>query len=147
MGGLRRGEDMEPSKSFTDTVFFLKSYDEVIALLYEARNYFAYAYSGELSGLSEQTAQNYNREALRLTHHLTHAMTWLLVQRAVHTSEISANDAKKEELRLAGFHEEPGDKIELAVGMSLRLRSRLERFHALFRRIFRFDELVMRDTS
>ena len=82
-----------------------------------------------------------------MTHHLTHAMTWLLVQRAVHTGEITPDDAKKEEFRLAGFHEGPGDEIELANAMPPKLRSLLERSHALFRRISRLDELVMRDAS
>ena len=138
---------MEPSEGLTNTIFFSRTYDEAIVLLYEARDYFAYAASGELSGLPEQTALNHSREALRLTHHLTHAMTWLLVQRAVHTGEITPDDAKKEEFRLAGFHEGPGDEIELANAMPPKLRSLVERSHALFRRISRLDELVMRDAS
>ena len=42
---------MEPSEGLTNTIFFSRTYDEAIALLCEARDYFAYAASGELSGL------------------------------------------------------------------------------------------------
>ena len=39
---------MKPSEGLTNTIFFSRTYDEAIALLYEARDYFAYAASGEL---------------------------------------------------------------------------------------------------
>ena len=70
--------DMGESRSAAP-IFFSKTYDEALGLLYESRDYFAHTAADELGRLPQDAALAYSREALALTSRLIHIMTWLFV--------------------------------------------------------------------
>ena len=136
--------DMDESRSAAP-IFFSKTYDEALGLLYEARDYFAHTAADELGRLPEDAALAYSRETLALTSRLTHIMTWLFVQRAVHAGEIRRQDAASEDFSLRGYRTALMQDPALAAGTPPKLKGLLERSVLLFRRIARLDELVARD--
>ena len=86
---------------FSGTAFFTKTYDEAVGLVVEARNYFAAAAAAEASGLTVAQQLGYCRESLRLTSRLMQIIGWLLVQRAVENRELTAEDARSDEIRIS----------------------------------------------
>jgi len=126
--------------------FFSRTYDEALAMLRETRDYLMGRGKIELRGLPTDAALDYSRESMRLTARLTQVMAWLLLQRAVHVGEISAEEARQPEHRLAG------QDICLAASSGVdrlptRLLNLLERSDSLYRRIERLDAQVSRRTE
>jgi regulator of CtrA degradation len=119
------------------SIFFSRVYDEAFGLLVEARDYVA-ASMGETHISSDQRLA-ISCESLRLTSRLTHIMAWLLVQRAVHTGEISQTEALAEEHRLSG--QNVCLTVETLFGAALpkALQSLMDRSYKLYLRIQRLD--------
>ncbi|MFQ5785121.1 MAG: DUF1465 family protein [Alphaproteobacteria bacterium] len=126
-----------------DTSFFSKTYDEAYELLVDARNY-----------VSETRSQHWDRpvlalvhsqETMRLTARVTHMLAWLLTQRAVHSGEISAEDATGPRYRLEGREVCLDVGAENAPTMPEALRALLARSRKLYQRVARLDDMMRRD--
>ncbi len=120
-------------------LFFSGTYDEAFALLVEARDYLADQEGNHRDRLSPDLRLAANCEALRLTSRLTQVMAWLLVQKAVHAGEMTADQARGDAFRLGGhsvcLKTGPDDNQNLPKG----LRDLLSRSYHLYRRIERLD--------
>jgi regulator of CtrA degradation len=123
--------------------FFRKTYDEAMDLMVEARNYLSYAERRERERASLMIGLRMSCEALRVTSRLTQVMAWLMMQRAVHEGEVSAEQALGEEHRLSGgdvcLDETFAQDEELPNG----LRSLMDRSHRLYVRIARLEEMML----
>lgn len=123
-------------------VFFNRTYDEAMSLLVESRDYLAGSEPDERARLTIDARLAMNCEAMRLTSRLTQVMAWLLIQKAVHAGELTAQQAAEEEHRLSGqavCHL----RTEWASGkMPTRLQSLLDRSYLLYCRVERLDEMV-----
>src|SRR3546814_17499671 len=80
-------------------------------------------------------------EAMRLTSRLTQVMAWLLVQKAVHAGEMTREDARAPEFRLAGKSvcAEAAPPVEGT--LQPRLAELLERSLSLYLRVARLDAM------
>lgn len=118
-------------------IFFSRVYDEAMGLLIEARDYVAATMGDQRESMDVRLAVSC--ETMRLTSRLTQVMAWLLVQRAVHSGEMSAHDALDEQHRLSG------QKVCLTVDcvfdvtLPAALQSLLDRSYRLYLRIQRLD--------
>jgi regulator of CtrA degradation len=124
------------------TAFFGKTYGEALSLVIEARDYLAFSEARDGGGLPPADRLVMCSETLRLTARLTQIMAWLLAQRAVHTGELSRDEALAEPL--AGVticmdgEEREEDKLPP------RLTDLLGRSRRLYVRVARLDEMARR---
>jgi regulator of CtrA degradation len=130
------------TNSPTPVAFFDRTYDEAMALIREARDYFAERQRQPASPTRAAVELVTSCESMRLTARLTQIMAWLLVQKAIHAGELSRDDAIKPEHRLGGRHvcEVEGPWSEL--GLPQRLQTLLERSLSLYNRIARLDDMA-----
>jgi regulator of CtrA degradation len=130
------------TNSPTPVAFFDRTYDEAMALIREARDYFAERQRQPASPSRAAVELVTSCESMRLTARLTQIIAWLLVQKAVHAGELSRDDAVKPEHRLGGrmICEIEGPWSEL--GLPQRLQTLLERSLSLYHRIARLDDLA-----
>jgi regulator of CtrA degradation len=128
------------TNSPTPVAFFDRTYDEAMALIREARDYFTERQRQPASPSRAAVELVTSCESMRLTARLTQIIAWLLVQKAVHAGEISRNDAVKPEHRLGGrtVCEIEGPWSEL--GLPQRLQTLLQRSLSLYNRIARLDD-------
>jgi regulator of CtrA degradation len=125
------------------TAFFNKTYDETIALLYEARNYVA---ATRRPGPVEASTDRLrvSCETMRLTARLTQVLAWLLGQKAVHAGEITMEQLVEEHqplIEVAVCMEDGEAQVD---GLPSALRELLDRTHRLYIRVARLDEMVRR---
>jgi len=124
------------------TAFFGKTYDEAFALLLDARDYVACEETAERQGRDMLQRLVMSRETTRLTARLTHIMSWLLFQKAVHAGEIGRDPRSQEPCRLGGHRvclaERDGERLPA------RLSALLDRSRRLYVRVARLDELLAR---
>ena len=132
---------------FSGTAFFIKTYDEAMALLVESRNYFATAAAAEVSGLTVAQQLGYCRESLRLTSRLTQIMGWLLVQRAVQNQELTAEEARSEAMRIPRAPVYFDDGVVANGGLPPAIADLAVRSRQLFLRIVRLDDMLARDAA
>jgi len=130
------------TNSPTPVAFFDRTYDEAMALIREAREYFAERQHQPASPSRAAVELVTSCESMRLTARLSQIIAWLLVQKAVHAGELSRDDAIKPEHRLGGRSvcEIEGPWSEL--GLPQRLQTLLERSLSLYHRIGRLDDLA-----
>jgi regulator of CtrA degradation len=130
------------TNSPTPVAFFDRTYDEAMALIREAREYFAERQHQPASPSRAAVELVTSCESMRLTARLSQIIAWLLVQKAVHAGELSRDDAIKPEHRLGGRSvcEIEGPWSEL--GLPQRLQTLLERSLSLYHRIARLDDLA-----
>lgn len=130
---------MEPR---ADTVLIMRTYDETLSLMVEARNYLAYKEPRERPMLGAQTRVMACGEAFRVTSRLTQVMAWLMMQRALCDGEIGLAEAYADDHRLSEetvcLDDSGGRDERLPKG----LRSLLVRSHQLYCRIARLDEMA-----
>ncbi|MET0545025.1 MAG: DUF1465 family protein [Caulobacterales bacterium] len=120
---------------FTDS--FKPLYNEGMALVERAAEYLDGKGRTAAKGLSRQAAALYAAESMRLTTRLMQVASWLLLQRAANSGEMTRDQvaSEKEKVRLdtpsahqetAGWIELPKEFCEL-VDLSLRLQTRVRR--------------------
>jgi regulator of CtrA degradation len=128
--------------SETATAFFSRTYDEAFELLVEARNYVAFEEHGDRENLGLFDRLTMSCETMRMTARITHVMSWLLFQKAVHAGEIAMGPPVPDEVRLGGHHvcmtEEEGGEFPP------RLSALLDRSRKLYVRVARLDQLMAR---
>ena len=129
---------------FWGTAFFTKTYDEGVGLVVEARNYFATA-AAEASGLTMAQQLGYCRESLSLTSRLMQIMGRLLVQRAVENRELTAEDARSDEMRMPRARVYLDDEIVATGGLPPAIADLTVRSRRLFVRIVRLDDMLVRE--
>ena len=121
--------------------FFDSTFEEALALTREARDYLTHAEPRERERMTPNERMLASCEAMRLTSRLTQVMAWLLVQKAVHGGEMTREEARAAEFRLAG----PSVCAETTPPVEGRLQPRLadllERSHSLYQRVSRLDAL------
>lgn len=131
-----------------EMALFTRTYEEALDLIVEARNYMVHLRPTprRARGSWEKNCGESLRlscEALRVTSRLTQVMAWLMLQRAVHDGEITADEACAEQNRLSGqsvcLDESSGEDHEIPAG----LRSLLSRSLRLYQRISRLEEMVV----
>lgn len=123
------------------TIFFSRTYDEALRLVFEAREYFMGPGKMAVRQLSTKGSFCYATESLRITTRLTESMSWLMFQRAVQEGEITQEEVQADRCHLQYQNtclpdEQTEDLAELPPG----LLSLLERSKALYLRINRLDQ-------
>lgn len=76
-----------------DSIFFKRTFDEVVALLLDVRTYFERAEPALVPGLAPIDRLRFSAESLRITARLAQMTAWMLAQRAVAAGEITAEEA------------------------------------------------------
>jgi len=118
-------------------IFFSRVYDETLGLLIEARDYVASTLDNHRETIDVRLAMSC--ETMRLTSRLTQIMAWLLVQRAVHSGEMSLSEALADEHRLSGQNVCLTVETVFDVTLPKALQSLLDRSYRLYLRIQRLD--------
>jgi regulator of CtrA degradation len=118
-------------------IFFTGVYDEAFGLLVEARDYVASTIGDKAENL--ETHLGLSCETTRLTARLTHVMAWLLVQRAVHSGEMTIADALEDEHRLSGQNVCLTTDGVADMTLPATLESLMNRSHGLYLRVQRLD--------
>jgi regulator of CtrA degradation len=126
----------------THTEFFGRTYDETLALLYEARNYVIASHLRHLHVTQPTDRLMLCCEAMRLSARLTHVMAWLLAQKAVHAGEITMEEAAAEPFALGGRTTCMEEQPQVAALGDEWLNGLLDRSKRLYIRVSRLDELV-----
>lgn len=125
----------------TVVTFFDSTFEEALALTREARDYLTHVEPRERERMTPNDRMLASCEAMRLTSRLTQVMAWLLVQKAVHAGEMTREDARAPEFRLAGKSvcAEAAPPVEGT--LQPRLAELLERSLSLYLRVARLDAL------
>ncbi len=83
--------------------FLKKSYDETMKLMAFSRDYFSTRGHIEKSKLSTEDSLAYTLAMSTITTQLTSVMSWLLMCRAVQEGEITTEELKDDEFRMAEY--------------------------------------------
>lgn len=134
---------MNADSNVTGPVTFMnRTYDEAIALLLEVRTYLAHQEVVDREGLRPIERLSLSLETTRMTAMLTHAIAWLMIQKAAAAGEITRTQAASPENRLGGKHVCLDVSAASDERMPSRLRELLTRCHHLYVRVNRLDQLV-----
>ncbi|ABS63708.1 protein of unknown function DUF1465 [Parvibaculum lavamentivorans DS-1] len=128
---------------FMASGLFQRTYNEGMRLVEETSAYLDGPGRQAARGLPREASLAYAGESMRLTTRLMQVASWLLVRKAVHEGEMSAEEANSEKYRLAtkeiarqprfdGVDTLPQPLQEL-IGRSERLYARVERLDARLR--------------
>jgi len=127
---------------FRASAMFERTFDEGMALVEECARYLDGRGRTESRALSRKTALVYAGESMRVTTRLMQAASWLLIQRAVHEGDMSAEDAASERYRLGAREICMGKREEGVDALPGKLIDLLERSESLYRRIARLDDTL-----
>jgi len=127
--------------SDSTVTFFDSTFEEALALTREARDYLTHAEPREREHLTPNDRMLASCEAMRLTSRLTQVMAWLLVQKAVHAGEMTREEARAPEFRLAGKSVCEDTRPPVEGQLQPRLAELLDRSLSLYRRVARLDAL------
>ena len=124
---------------------FDRTYEEALSLTEAARDYVAHQQRRDRDKLSGRAQLAASCESMRLTARMTQIMAWLLMQRAVHSGEISREEAAEQQWRLSGQRvcrqAEPYGGVRRA-DLPKRLNELLAQSLSLYERIARLDDLL-----
>ena len=118
------------------------AYDEALSLVVDARNYLAECvYNGD-GATSNKNRLDIAFEHQRLTGRLTVAMSWLLIERAVHNGEMPINRLMLNDYPFSQseFFTDPSSSGNET--LSPRLRQLLDRSHRIYIRVMRLNVMV-----
>ena len=126
---------------FTSSEQFEKVFREGMGLVEETANYLDGPGRSDARGLDRHGAIAYATESMRLTTRLMQLASWLLLQRAVSSGELTPEDARKEKHRislaeigagqpLTGSNQIP-DALNDLIKRSLRLHERILKLDAM----------------
>jgi len=121
--------------------FFDKTYEEALALLVEARNYIAYQETADLQPLDPESRLLATQETMRVTCRLTHAMAWLLGQKAAQVGEITPLEAL-EDYAVGGKLVCMDERWAGDTRLPQAIRGLLGRTLSLYERIGRLDDML-----
>lgn len=129
-------------QTFAGSGLFKRIFDECMTLVEETAHYLDGPGREEQRRLPKKIALLYAGESMRVTTRLMQAASWLLVQRAVHEGEMTAEEAASERYRLGSKEICFGMGREGAEQLPERLLRLLERSDTLYRRIARLDDVL-----
>ena len=127
--------------SFRASALFERTFDEGMSLVEECARYLDGRGRNESRTLSRRSALVYAGESMRVTTRLMQAASWLLIQRAVHDGDMSAEDAACERYRLGAREICMGKREEGVDALPGKLIELLDRSESLYRRIARLDDV------
>lgn len=130
-----------------DSKELLALYDEAKEMLNEAAQYFGGAGSPRNLDLHADNTLAYTEGSKCITARLMEIMTWLFVQRAVATGEMTADEALKDNNRLGTVAAPRADPQDVKYGLPETLRDLDRRSGDLFDRIQRTDQLMNSPTT
>lgn len=128
-------------ESFVASALFDRTFEEGMSLVEECARYLDGRGREESRALPRKAALVYAGESMRVTTRLMQAASWLLVQRAVHEGDMSAEDAASDRYRLGAREICFGRREEEMAGLPETLLELLDRSESLYRRIARFDDI------
>ncbi len=127
--------------------YFDSTFDEAMALTREARDYLTYQEKADLASLSPVGRMAASCESMRMTARMTQVVAWLLVQKAVHTGDLTREQAAESKFRLAG--QEICDGTEPLTSEPLtseplpeRLAELMARSLKMYQRVARLDAML-----
>jgi regulator of CtrA degradation len=129
-------------ESFTGSALFERTFDEGMSLVEETARYLDGRGRDESRDLPRKAALLYAGESMRVTTRLMQAASWLLVQRAVHEGDMSADDAGSDRYRLGSKEICLGERPDGAELLPKTLQDLLGRSDRLYRRIARLDDVL-----
>ena len=94
--------------------------------------------------LPRKIALVYAGESMRVTTRLMQAASWLLIQRAVHEGDMTAEDAASDRYRLGAREICLGKRDDGVEQLPKKLVELLERSDSLYRRVARLDDVLFR---
>lgn len=121
--------------------FFDKTYEEALSLLVEARNYIAYQETADLQPLDPESRLLATQETMRVTCRLTHAMAWLLGQKAAQVGEITPLEAL-EDYAVGGQLVCMDERWAGDTRLPQAIRALLGRTLSLYQRVGRLDDML-----
>ncbi len=130
---------------FASSNLFQRTFDDGMALVEETAAYLDGPGRTESKDLERQGALAYAGESMRLTTRLMQVASWLLVQRAVRESEMTADEAVDAKYRLAAQDVARAKPLEGADQIPDRLKDLLERSANLYDRVERLDVQLYRE--
>jgi len=129
---------------FTRSELFNRTFREGMDMVEETAAYLDGAGRQDSHALAKKDALIYASQSMKLTTRLMQVASWLLVQRAVKTGEMSLSDARAEKYRLVAEAQKEGelsfsDLAKHSHSLPSILLDLLARSHALYERIARLD--------
>lgn len=131
-------------QSFTGSALFERTFDEGMSLVAETSRYLDGPGRQEARELPRRAAMLYAGESLRVTTRLMQAVSWLLVQRAVHEGDMEPELASSDRYRLGSKEICFADRPDGADELPAMLQDLLTRSDQLYRRIARLDDVLFR---
>ena len=140
--GEERGALVDFMERFIGSAQFQKVFEEGMRLVEETADYLDGPGRETARELSRDDAMLYATESMRLTTRLMQLASWLLLQRAVGTGELSEQDASREQenMDLSAMTEAP--EPETLRRLPRELAELVRRAHELHLRILRLDEAI-----
>jgi regulator of CtrA degradation len=133
--------------SFAGSALFEHTFDEGMALVEECARYLDGKGRDESRALPRKMALVYAGESMRVTTRLMQAASWLLIQRAVHDGDMTAQDAASDRYRLGAREICLGNRDDDLDALPKKLLDLLARSESLYRRISRLDEVLFRQVA
>jgi regulator of CtrA degradation len=126
-------------------IFLLdKTYEDVYALLLEARGYMAHISPMLREHMVADDRLFVTYQSTRLTSRLLEMMSWLMAQKAIHNREISLDDARKQGFIISNDAICARSDEETAAILPEGLKSMLKRSASIYERLYRLDALAKR---
>lgn len=129
----------QASEATTQLLFLPGVFNETLALLFDAHQYFQSRGADEQAALTPHERPIYATEMTRVTMRLTSVMAWIMVRRAIHAGRI-------EEEKAAVDYRLDGEDICLDGGalteMPYYLGYLADRSRSLYERVHRLDQLA-----
>ena len=116
------------------------TFDEANALLVEARDYVKWQAPVDAERLSPLDRLKVSCEAMRVTARLTQVMAWLMLQKAVHAGELTAQEAQSEAFQILKSQTCLDNSSEEDEEIPMRLKVLLHDSYGIYVRILRLDE-------
>jgi regulator of CtrA degradation len=134
-------------QNFRASAMFERTFDEGMSLVEECARYLDGRGRTESRALPRKEALLYAGESMRVTTRLMQTASWLLIQRAVHDGDMSAQDAASERYRLGAREICMARREEGVESLPQKLIDLLDRSESLYRRIARLDDVLFRQTA
>ena len=132
---------------FTSSDQFDRVFKEGMGLVEETANYLDGPGRVDSRQLDRVGSIAYATESMRLTTRLMQLASWLLLQRAIVSGELSADDAHKEKNRISLLEIGAGNRLEGGEQLPQGLLDLVERSLRLLERIRAIDGMLNRDFS
>jgi regulator of CtrA degradation len=132
---------------FTASEQFEKVFREGMGLVEETANYLDGPGRQDAKLLDRHGAIAYATESMRLTTRLMQLASWLLLQRAVSTGELSIDDARKEKHRISLGEIGPGHALKGSEQLPEGLKGLVSRSLRLHERIQTLDAMLATGTA